>query len=141
MIHFGSLEVMMFYHNFMLWTCLGSYAEASDQNFIDEEIEGEKASRMCSSKKMKTHISTASSHDQVICTIWFISIIITSRVYNIVWYLIVAVYISYALLGRSTPRQQTSPKRKLSRKVFFCGQIINLHQQFLDQERNCSFIF
>ncbi|XP_044474754.1 cold-regulated protein 27-like [Mangifera indica] len=33
---------------------LGSCTEASDQNFIDDEIEGEKASRMRSSKKMKT---------------------------------------------------------------------------------------
>ncbi|XP_044512225.1 cold-regulated protein 27-like isoform X2 [Mangifera indica] len=50
------------YHHDMVGSC----TEASDQNFIDEEIEGEKASRMCSSKKMKTHISTASSHDQVV---------------------------------------------------------------------------
>lgn len=35
----------------MLWDL---FAEASDQNFIDDEIEGEKASRMRSSKKMKT---------------------------------------------------------------------------------------
>ncbi|KAH9758246.1 hypothetical protein WN944_008567 [Citrus x changshan-huyou] len=41
----------------------GSSAEVSDQNFIDEESKGEKASRTCSSKKMKTEKPDASSHD------------------------------------------------------------------------------
>lgn len=45
---------------------LGVLAEVSDQNFTDEEIKGEKTSSMCSSKKMKTQIGDASSHDQVI---------------------------------------------------------------------------
>ncbi|KDO84161.1 hypothetical protein CISIN_1g026015mg [Citrus sinensis] len=37
--------------------------EVSDQNFIDEESKGEKASCTCSSKKMKTEKPDASSHD------------------------------------------------------------------------------
>lgn len=40
-----------------------SSAEVSDQNFIDEESKGEKASRICSSKKMKTEKPDSSSHD------------------------------------------------------------------------------
>ncbi|KAL5777764.1 hypothetical protein ACOSP7_010690 [Xanthoceras sorbifolium] len=43
-----------------------SNTEVSDQNFIDEEIKGEKTSNMCSSKKMKTQLGNASSHDQVV---------------------------------------------------------------------------
>lgn len=43
----------------MLWFL----AEVSDQNFINEESKGEKASRICSSKKMKTEKPDASSHD------------------------------------------------------------------------------
>lgn len=49
----------------MLWFV----AEVSDQNFIDEESKGEKANRICSSKKMKTEKPDSSSHDdQVTCT-------------------------------------------------------------------------
>ncbi|KAJ4701751.1 cold regulated protein [Melia azedarach] len=40
--------------------------EVSDQNFTDEEIKGEKASNICRSKKMKTEVSDASNHDQVV---------------------------------------------------------------------------
>jgi hypothetical protein len=40
--------------------------EMSDQNFVDEDIKGEKASSSLSSKKMKTLKTDASGSDQVI---------------------------------------------------------------------------
>lgn len=42
------------------------FAEVSDQNFVDEEVdEGEKESQMCNAKSMKSFITDASSNDQV----------------------------------------------------------------------------
>lgn len=40
--------------------------EMSDQNFVDEDIKGEKASSSLSSKKMKTLKTDASGSDQVV---------------------------------------------------------------------------
>lgn len=56
----------------MLWFL----AEVSDQNFTDEEIKGEKASNICRSKKMKTEVSDASNHDQVMHKLELSAIII-----------------------------------------------------------------
>lgn len=41
------------------------FAEVSDQNFSDEETKGERMSKFCFAKKMKTRMGDASSHDQV----------------------------------------------------------------------------
>ncbi|XP_031267232.1 cold-regulated protein 27 isoform X1 [Pistacia vera] len=59
--HFDASRSDLCHHDMV-----GSCTEASGQNFIDEEIEGEKASPTCSSKKMKTHIIVASSRDKVV---------------------------------------------------------------------------
>ncbi|KAL6995509.1 hypothetical protein U1Q18_005644 [Sarracenia purpurea var. burkii] len=45
---------------------VGSITEVSDQNFIDEDIEGEKASRSCNVKRMKTSVAAKPSNDQIV---------------------------------------------------------------------------
>lgn len=43
------------------------FAEVSDQNFVDEEVEGEKENGICNGKRMKSCSTNASSsNDQVI---------------------------------------------------------------------------
>jgi uncharacterized protein YccT (UPF0319 family) len=56
-------------HNFFAIKLSGVFiilVEVSDQNFVDEDIKGEKASSSLSSKKMKTLKTDASGSDQVI---------------------------------------------------------------------------
>ncbi|KAA8528535.1 hypothetical protein F0562_035890 [Nyssa sinensis] len=45
---------------------VGSNTEVSDQNFVDEDIEGDKASRRCTAKRVKTSAAASSSNDQVV---------------------------------------------------------------------------
>jgi hypothetical protein len=42
-----------------------AFAEVSDQNFVDEEVKGEKESQMCNAKRTKSLAIDASSNDQV----------------------------------------------------------------------------
>jgi hypothetical protein len=42
-----------------------AFAEVSDQNFVDEEVEGEKESQICNAKRTNSFITDASSNDQV----------------------------------------------------------------------------
>ncbi|XP_059454040.1 cold-regulated protein 27 isoform X2 [Corylus avellana] len=49
------------HHNFV-----GSDTEVSDQNFVDDEVEGEKESQMCNAKKTESLVIDASSNDQVV---------------------------------------------------------------------------
>jgi hypothetical protein len=49
-----------------------AFAEVSDQNFVDEEVEGEKESDMHADvKRIKSCTTNASSNDQVMCIIDF----------------------------------------------------------------------
>ncbi|XP_062159451.1 cold-regulated protein 27 isoform X2 [Alnus glutinosa] len=45
---------------------VGSDTEVSDQNFVDEEVEGEKESQICNAKRTNSFITDASSNDQVV---------------------------------------------------------------------------
>ncbi|XP_059636948.1 cold-regulated protein 27-like [Cornus florida] len=45
---------------------VGSDAEMSDQNFVGDNIEGDKANCMCSQKRLKSAVDPTSSNDQVV---------------------------------------------------------------------------
>ncbi|KAA8537751.1 hypothetical protein F0562_027669 [Nyssa sinensis] len=44
----------------------GSNTEVSDQNFVDEDIKGDKTNHICSAKRVKTSVAASSSNDQVV---------------------------------------------------------------------------
>ena len=48
-----------------------AFAEVSDQNFVDEEVEGEKESHMHDARRIKSCTTNASRNDQVMCIIDF----------------------------------------------------------------------
>lgn len=62
----------------LLWVL----SEVSDQNFIDEEVDIERKGNTCRSKKVKTQMIDASSHDQVICAvdIWTLELLLGAGV-------------------------------------------------------------
>ena len=42
------------------------HTEVTDQNFVDEGVEGENSSHKCNSKRMKTSVVANPSNDQVV---------------------------------------------------------------------------
>lgn len=102
-------------------------AEVSDQNFIDEQIKGEKTSSICSSKILKTEKPDSSSRDQV------------SYDYKLQYcsgkFRFDIFHLSCALLGRSS--NPTSHDRKRSWEVCFSSQmkIKNANGLFIHSKR------
>ncbi|GFY86861.1 cold regulated protein 27 [Actinidia rufa] len=63
----ANLEQFPACHSYLRrYDSIGSDTEVSDQNFVDEDVEGEKASRTCNAKRMKTSVVTTPSNDQVV---------------------------------------------------------------------------